>query len=337
MFHKSLIDVHGFYAVWMVYLGKKTGLFGLIASNKGPIAPSDLAKKSGLFALGVEGWCSTAVCLGYLSEKNGRVSLSPEVREVVLDEHSPYYAAGQFAYSALRSLEYEAFDELFASGKPKYPSSPKAIEAIEEATAWDHYSLLRSLIIKNKKIHALLSKGCKVLDVGCGVGKFMQRAKAVYPRSVFVGIDLYANEVTAAMRSKRKPTSRTEEKEHDIAILYNSAETMTFEEEYDVLYLGETLYLIDDKRKGLTNCYRALKKRGSIVILEGLRTDVDGCRICEQDKTVMAMQLDFVLQGHPFMRKKELMALLKETGFRNIKFSHLGASFFLVTADKPDL
>lgn len=335
MFHKALIDVQGFYAVWMVYLGKKTGLFALIASNKAPIASSDLVKKSGLFGPAVEGWCSTAVCLGYLSEKNGRVSLTPEMREVVLEDQSSFYAAGQFAYSALKSLEYEAFDELFTTGKPKYPSSPKAIEAIEEATAWDHYSLLRSLLIKNKKIHTLMSNGCKVLDVGCGVGKFMQRARTMYPRSVFVGIDLYANEVTAAMKSKRKPASRTGEKEQDIAILHDSAETMTFDEEYDVLYLGESLYLIDDKHKGLTNCYRALKTGGSIAILEGLRTDVDGCRICEQDKMVMAMQLDFVLQGHPFMKKNELMALLKETGFRNVKFSHLGASFFLVTADKP--
>lgn len=338
MFYKSLIEVQGFHAVWMVYLGEKTGLFRLIASNKVPIAPSDLAKKTGLFAPAVEGWCSTAVCLGYLSEKNGKVSLPHQVKEVVLDERSPYYAAGQLTYSAIRSLEYAAFDDLFALGKSKYPSSPGAIEAIEQATAWDHFALLRSLKTENKRIHALLLKGCRVLDVGCGVGKFMQRMKAVYPQSNFVGIDLYAEEIRASIESKRKaPSNSSEDQRQDISILYGSAETMTFHEEYDVLYLGESLYLMDDRRKALINCYSALKKSGTITILEGLRTDNEGCKICKKDKMVMAMQLDFVLQGHPFMKRKELMALLKETGFKNIKFSHLGASFFLVIAEKPRL
>jgi hypothetical protein len=99
---------HGFYAVWTVYLGKKHRLFELIDSNR-QISPSMLAEKAGLYPPAVEGWCSTAVCLGYLAEKNGKVLLSPEIREVVMDEQSQYFAAGQFAYSALRSLEYGGF------------------------------------------------------------------------------------------------------------------------------------------------------------------------------------------------------------------------------------
>jgi SAM-dependent methyltransferase len=269
----------------------------------------------------VEGWCSAAVCLGYLSEKNGKVSLAPEVRDVVLNDQSPYYVAGQFAYSALRSLEYGAFGDLFASGKPKPPTSPETFEAIEEATSWDHQSFLHAVKTGNKKIHSLLSKGGRVLDVGCGAGKFMQRVKTAYPRSEFIGIDPYADD-----------TKKTGE---GITIRRGDVETMTFKEEFDLLYLGESLYIMQDKHQALRNCHDALRKGGTIAILEGLLTEVEGCRICEKEKMIMAMQLDFVLQGYPFMKKRQVLALLKECGFKNIKFTHLGVLFYLITADKP--
>lgn len=323
LFRKSLIYAQGFYAVWTVYLGKKHRLFELVDSYH-QISPSMLAEKTGMYLPAVEGWCSSAVCLGYLAEKKGMVMLPPESREVVLDEQSPYFVAGQFAYSALRSLEYGGFDELFMSGKSRPPISPESIKAIEEATAWDHRAFLEAIRAGDKKIHALLSKGCRVLDVGCGVGRFMQRVQAEYPRSEFVGIDLYAYEINAV----RKP-------DPSIPILPGSAETMAFHEEFDLIYLGESLYLVDDKERGIANCYKALRRGGTISILEGLRTEVEGCIINEHDKMVMAMQLDFVLQGHPFMKKNQVATLLKDAGFRNVRFDHLGASFFLVTANKP--
>jgi ubiquinone/menaquinone biosynthesis C-methylase UbiE len=308
----------------MVYLGIKNRLFELISSHASPISPTLLAEKAHLHVPAVEGWCSAAVCLGYLDEKDGKVFLPLEVKEVVLNERSPYYAAGQFAYSALRSLEYGGFDDLFTFGKSRPPISPESIKAIEEATVWDHRAFLNAIRTGDKKIHVLLSKGCRVLDVGCGVGRFIQRVQTEYPRSEFVGIDLYADEVKAA----KKP-------DLDITILNGSAETMTFQGEFDLIYMGESLYLVDDKEMGIANCYRALRKGGAIAILEGLRTEVEGCKICEKDKMVMAMQLDFVLQGHPFMTRKQVTTLLKDEGFKNIKFNHLGASFFLVTGDKP--
>jgi ubiquinone/menaquinone biosynthesis C-methylase UbiE len=317
-----MIYAQGFYAVWTVYLGKKHGLFQLIDTNPG-ISPASLAEKTQLYLPAVEGWCSSAVCLGYLRERKGGLMMDHTIREVVINEESRYYAAGQFAYSALRSLEYTDYDALFKRGEYKAPISPHSISAIEEATAWDHRAFLESIRTEDKRIHLLLRKGCKVLDVGCGVGKFMQRVQQKYPESSFVGIDLYAAEINATNRP-----------DPGISILPDSAETMRFEEEFDLIYFGEALYLVEDKQKAIANCFKALRKGGAIAILEGLRTEVEGCKICEQDKMVMAMQLDFVLQGHPFMKKNHLLTLLRDGGFRDVRFTHLGASFFLVTAIK---
>lgn len=322
LFQKSLAYAIGFNAVWVVYLGRQNNLFGLIAASGRPVSPQVLARKARLFAPAVKAWCSAAVCLGYLAEKNGRVVLPAEVKELVLDEQSPYYVAGQFTYSALRSLEYGSFGDLFSSGKAKPPSSANTIKAFEEVTSWDHYAFLGAVRAGDKKLHRMLLKGCKILDVGCGSGRFMQRVHAAYPRSEFIGIDPYADEIMGAR------------KEMEVKILRGSGETMNFQQQFDLVYLGESLYLMHNKQQALKNCYRALKKGGSVAILEGLLTEAEGCKTCKEDKMIMTMQLDFVLQGHEFMTKKQITALLKQARFKNIKFIDLGVSFYLVTADK---
>jgi ubiquinone/menaquinone biosynthesis C-methylase UbiE len=322
LFHKSLEYAIGFNAVWVVHLGKQNNLFRLIASSGRPVSPQVLARKAHMFAPAVKAWCSAAVCLGYLAEKNGRVVLPKGVKELVLDEQSPYYVAGQFTYSALRSLEYGSFGDLFLSGKAKPPSSANTIKAFEEVTSWDHYAFLGAIKTGDKKLHKMLLKGCKILDVGCGAGRFMQRVHAAYPKSEFTGIDPYADEIKGA------------KKEMDVTILRAGGETMDFQQQFDLVYLGESLYLMHDKQQALKNCYRALKKGGSVAILEGLLTEAKGCKTCKENKMIMTMQLDFVLQGHEFMTKKQITALLKHARFRNIKFIDLGVSFYLVTADK---
>lgn len=332
LFHKSLVYAVGFNAVWTVYIGTKYGLFRSIASSDSPISPAILARNMHLFAPAVKAWCSAAVCLEYLSEKNGKVVIPAVVRDLLLNEQSKYYVAGQFIYSALRSLEYGSFDELFLSGTARSATTPNTIKAFEEVTSWDHYAFLNAIETRNKKLHGLLLRGCKVLDVGCGAGGFMQRMNAVYPRSEFTGIDPYADKIKEA---KRKIDGIESDKKKEIAILSGSGETMNFREQFDLVYLGESLYLMDNKRQAIRNCYNALRKGGTVAILEGLLPDDIGCRTSNESEMITTMQLDFVLQGHEFMSKKQIIKLLMQAGFKKIKLDHLGVSFYVVTADKP--
>jgi SAM-dependent methyltransferase len=304
-----------------MHLGKRHGLFEAMASHDGPISSSALAENTGLFHPAVKAWCSAAVCLGYLDDKDGKLVIPNAIKELVLDEKSPNYVAGQLTYSALRSLEYDSFDELFTLGKSKPPSSENTIKAFEEVTSWDHRAFLNAVKTGNKRLHEQLLRGCKILDVGCGAGRFMQRLCAVYPLSETTGIDLYADEIIKAVDSRMK-------------IMRSSGETMQFKDEFDLVYLGESLYLMEDKQHAIRNCYRALRKGGTIAILEGLLSEKDGCVTSKEGKMVMTMQLDFVLQGHEFMTKSQITTLLMLAGFKKIKFHNLGAAFHLATARK---
>jgi hypothetical protein len=73
---------------------------------------------------------------------------------------------------------------------------------------------------------------------------------------------------------------------------------------------------MDDKQRALRNyCYKTLGKGDTIAILEGLLYDNNNnrSRISEENnRLVMTMQLDFVLQGHQFLTKKQLINLLKK-------------------------
>jgi ubiquinone/menaquinone biosynthesis C-methylase UbiE len=168
-------------------------------------------------------------------------------------------------------------------------------------------------------------RGCKVLDIGCGTGKFMVRLHSTYPRSEVIGIDPYADQIKRANRSTPEHTN--------LKILCGSGETMNFRNEFDFIYLGESMYLMDNKQAALRNCYRALRSGGTIAILEGLMTDKEN-EISDENKLVRSMQLDFVLQGHEFMTKRQIAGLLRRARFKNVKFINLGVSFYLVTANR---
>ncbi|MER3407878.1 MAG: hypothetical protein C4292_03670, partial [Nitrososphaera sp.] len=241
------------------------------------------------------------------------------------------YLGGQFSYLALRSLEYGALDDLFRHGRTRGMSG--TFEAIEQATDWDHNAFLSAIgrqgassNKKKKSLHWMLSNGCRVLDVGCGTGTFIEKLWRLYPRSSFVGVE----PDQAAARKAKAATGGM-----PVEVLHMRGEEMPFRNEFDLVYLGEALYAADDKAAVVSNCHRALRKGGAIAVVEGLLPNLPSpLKEQEEDLLIMGMQLDFALQGYRFMTQKEMAALLRGAGFGRIKFEDLGGSLFLVTAWK---
>jgi len=105
---------------------------------------------------------------------------------------------------------------------------------------------------------------------------------------------------------------------------------MNFANEFDVVYLGESLYAARDKQKVVSNCRRALKKDGTVVIVEGLLPESN--LQSDENRLVIGMQLDFALQGYSSMTRKEIARLLVR--FSRVSFKDLGGSVYLVTATR---
>jgi SAM-dependent methyltransferase len=308
----------GFYGLWVVFIGKKLGLLDALA--KAPATAEALANSCGYHLPAVTAWCSAASAYKVISKKNGgKFWLPKKMNAFIIDKRHPNYLGGQFSYLAQRSLEYRGLEDLFKSGRRRPISN--SMEAIEEATHWDHYAFLRA-IDKDNNFRNILHRGCKFADIGCGTGSLILKLMREYPRSHYFGLDPSTKAVSHAKKQLRGK---------DVTIHRLSAEEMNFSEEFDIMYLGESLYAASDRKKVIANCFKALKIGGYIVITEGL---LPARYPRQEDLLIMGMQLDFALQGHSFMTKKEIVSLLKCTGFRDVASLPLGGSVYLVRARK---
>ena len=307
----------GFYGVWIAHIGRQMKLFNHLADR--PMSTEELISTTKLYPAAVRAWCSAAEAYRFISAKDGKLQLKKQMICMLIDEASPDYIGGQFSYHAMRSLGYGAFEELFKSGKTS--ESLLTLNAVEQATDWDHYAFLAAAQ-RHKKLHRILSKGCRLLDVGCGTGGMLAKIHRDFPQSSLVGIDPSSKAISLARHiAVGKP----------ITLVKMSAESMKFVNEFEIVFLCESLYATKDKQRVISNCWRALKNHGTIVIIEGLLPEsmLDDAA----SQLIMGMQLDFALQGHMFMNKKDVLLLL-QGGFSRARFEDLGGSVYLVTATK---
>jgi ubiquinone/menaquinone biosynthesis C-methylase UbiE len=307
----------GFYGVWIAHIGSQMKLFHKLAER--PMTMEELIITTKLYPAAVRDWCSAAEAYQFIVAKDGKLQLKEHMKRILIEKDSPDYLGGQFSYLALRSLRYGGFEDLFKSGKTR--NTLLSIDAMKQATDWDHYALL-AIARHQKKLHSVLSNGCRLLDVGCGTGNLLSKIYKEYPKSRLVGIDPSNKALSLARQiSGGKP----------ITLANMSAESMKFTEEFEIVFLCESLYTIKDKERAVSNCWRALKDYSTIVIVEGLLPQSKHDYSTSQ--LIMGMQLDFSLQGHRFMSKTEIRSLLKRR-FSRIQFQDLGGNVYLVTATK---
>jgi ubiquinone/menaquinone biosynthesis C-methylase UbiE len=307
----------GFYGVWIAHIGRQMRLFDHLGAS--PMSIEEPITSTKLYPVAVRAWCSAAQAYRLIIAKNGKVQMKKQMRRMLVNKTSSDYLGGQFSYLALRSLEYGAFEELFRSGKTRITMS--TLNAAQQATDWDHYASLAAAR-HHKKLHQLLSTECRLLDIGCGTGSMLAKIHKEYPKSSLVGIDPSAKAVAMARQIARgKP----------ITLIKAPSESMKFANEFEIVFLGESLYTMKDKERVVSNCWRALKNYGTIAIMEGLLPKSKLNYVASQ--LIIGMQLDFALQGQMFMNKKDIVLLLNNR-FSKTRFEDLGGNVYLVTATK---
>jgi SAM-dependent methyltransferase len=286
-------DSIGFWRVWMVTLGRRHGLF----ERLGRPAPNDAVRI----------WRDASQALGLTVLRRGRLQPAPGVSALVLDPGHRDFIAGHLMFGALRSLDYDAMGDLFKRGTTiPLLSRRRRNEAIEQATHWDHVMFLRRL---PHEVRARLERGCDVLELGCGTGRWLAMMRRTFPRSRFHGID--ADPETGAE--------------------VGFAETAGKTAGADIVYLGEVL-LVTRKRRTLANCARVLRPGGHLLILEAFMPERVSTR--KWEAVLFAMQLDEALQGVRFMKRSDLV--LPE-GFSRPRFVTLGGCVALAVSKRRDL
>lgn len=298
----------GFHRAWHAAIGTRHGL--VLALRDAPLAPHDLASELGLDADAVERWCEGAWALGILErDRARRYRLREEHHETLGEPTSTKYLGHHFEYLTQKSLTFDALDGLLRGA----PAKPDLSKVYAIATKHDHNVSFDAM---DAPLREALARGIDVLDLGAGEGGWTREAMWRFPRSRFAAADLD----TAPLAEL-----------HAARVLHvDQVPSATF----DLVFLGEVLAATKDPVEPLRTAHRALKTGGRLLAIEGLRPPEGRAPRGWGEKLVLAMALDFSMDGSRFLTEKELKRAAREAGFPRVALRDLGGSLFAITARK---
>ena len=262
----------------MVSIGHRTGLFDVM--SKSPAETSEeIAARAGLNERYVREWLGAMVTgrVVAIDPATSRFSLPPEHAAFLTRAAAADNMAVFAQYVGILGCVEDDIVECFRyGGGVPYEKFPRFHEVMAEDSGQSVLSSLESHILPLVPgLTDRLAKGIRVLDVGCGWGRIMNRLAGLFPRSRFVGMDLSGDAIGAARAEASK--AGLDNVEFVAADLSNFDETAE-RESFDLI---TTFDAIHDQAKPLSvlrGIHRALKAEGVY-----LMQDIGGTSHVHQD------------------------------------------------------
>lgn len=204
---RVLSDTAAFTTIALSTLGDRHGLWKDLA-NCPPQTPAELAACTKTDERYVREWLSAMAAAGYVTYDagTGKFCLPPEYAPVLAQEGGPFFLSGAHAQFVATLEQYETLATAFkeGGGVPQSSFNRHVHENLERFTAgWHENLLLQQWIPAVPEIQAALERGIRVADVGCGRGRAILKLAQAFPRSKFVGYDVYEPNVEAARAMAR--------------------------------------------------------------------------------------------------------------------------------------
>jgi len=176
----------------MVSIGHRTGLFDIL-STLPPSTAEEIASRAGLNERYVREWLGAMVAAGV-------VEVDPiTTRFAFPAEHAAFLtraaAADNMAVFAqyiglLGGVEDDIVECFKKGGGVPYERYPRFHDVMAEDSGQSVLSSMESHVLPLVPgLTGRLAAGIRVLDVGCGRGRIMNRLAELYPASVFLGMD----------------------------------------------------------------------------------------------------------------------------------------------------
>lgn len=109
------------------------------------------------------------------------------------------------------------------------------------------------------------SKGARVLDIGCGTGRFAKRVVEHYPDSTVVGLDLSPGML-------RMARDNCKEYRDQITFVEGDSEQLPFEDSsFDIITCVHSFHHYPHKQTVLAEMHRVLKPGGAVCVVDGNR------------------------------------------------------------------
>jgi ubiquinone/menaquinone biosynthesis C-methylase UbiE len=179
----------------MASIGHRTGLFDALRDQP-PSTSTEIAERAGLNERYVREWLGAMVTSGVVvvDEQSTHYHLPPEHAACLTRVAGADNMAVFTQYiSLLGSVEDDIVECFTRGGGVPYERYPRFHGVMAEDSGLSVMSSLESHILPLVPgLAERFASGIRMLDVGCGSGKILNRLAEMFPKSRFVGMDLSA-------------------------------------------------------------------------------------------------------------------------------------------------
>ena len=311
-------------------IGHRTKLFDAM-ENLPPSTSLQIADRTGLNERYVREWLAIMVTGGFIEydQANKTYHLPPEHSAFLTRSASSDNIATFAQYiSQLGSVEEKIVNCFHHGGGVPYSDFQDFHQIMAEDSGQTVVAgLVESVLPLIPGLIPALEQGIKVLDVGCGSGKALNKMAQVFPQSQFKGYD-FSPEAIANAKQESKQFNLT-----NIQFEIKDAATIDEKENYDLI---TTFDAIHDQAKPdvvLKNIYQALRPNG-FYLMQDIRAKTDvgdnlGHPLAPLLYTLSCMHCMTVSLAEGGMGlgtmwgEEKTLEMLQEAGFESIEIKQL--------------
>src|SRR5438034_11655994 len=198
---KVLTDTSGMTTTIMASIRDRLGLFKQLAH--GPATSAQLATRADVNERYAREWLGAMASAGYVEydPASERFTLPAEHMPVLAQEHGPIFFGGihQMLAGMIGPLNQliQAFQH--GGGVPQSAYDHNMWDGLERFTAgWFEHLLIPVWLPALPQVQAKLERGARVADVGCGRGRALIKLAQAFPRSRYVGYDIFEPTIAQA-------------------------------------------------------------------------------------------------------------------------------------------
>lgn len=258
---KALTDTSATMTTALAAIGDRLGLFKELASS-GPVTSSELAARAHINERYAREWLGGMVTAGYLEydPTTRRFRMPPEHVAALAQENGPFFFGGVYHMMLALMGILDPLMEVFRNGGgvPQSAYSEHLWEGMERFTnAWFENLLTQQWIPNMPDVQRNLEEGASVADVGCGRGRAVIKLAQVFPKSRYVGFDVFERQIERASANAKEAgvADRVRFEQIDVS--------KGLPEKYDIITTFDVIHDAVDPQ-GLLRTIRGALKPGGI-------------------------------------------------------------------------
>lgn len=257
----------GFNTIFLIDIGVDLGLFKALAEIPDRTS-EEIAAALKLHPPYVDVWCMTAFGLGLLdADEQRRFRLAPHFDKILASPGHPRDLTGYVRLgTTFMTEDFERCRKAFHNGDtvPFQGRSHAFADTIGDAIGGLHAATARKILPDLKDMTQHLENGARVLEVGCGTGRFLMHLAKAWPKAHCTGVDIDPTGIEIA-RNKiglAGLESRVEVIESDVADLPQAS--------FDAVVMIEVLHEIAPqiRQHVIDGCAHVLKPGGWLLIID---------------------------------------------------------------------